>query len=252
MVPTPRHPREWRKDVRITRALERARGRETEPTQSKVLWRFVNAVGGTGAKVVNINSRGHNTSRALETIEHFESALQKGLEKKLSMRTQLQLNNFVGENNLTDLLRQEARAEVSSQLQRWKPQENNTQEPPSSSQKKCNHAVRRISVRSTCKRKGPTSINSVISCSNRNKQRGNQAQEGTPNTEQQDQQRRKQQQRHKTISEQHGSDDEDAMETNLRDVTTMSTAETCTAMAPTILVSTFPEFEFLAGLGSKR
>ena len=171
------------------------------------------------------------------------------------MRTQVQLNNVVGENNLADFLRHEARAEGSSQLQRWKPQENNTQEPPSSSQKKCNHAVRRISVRSTCKRKGPTSINSIISFSNRNKQRGNQAQEGTANTKQQkqqDQQRRKQQQRHVTVTEQHGYDDEDAMETNLRDVTTMSTAETCTAMAPTILLSTFPEFEFLAGLGSKR
>ena len=136
VVPTPRHPREWRKDARMTQALERARGRETEPTQSKVLWRTVNAVGETGAKVVNINSRGLNTSRALETIEHFEPALQKGPEKKPSMRTQHQLNNFAGENNLADLLRQEARAEVSSQLQRWKPQENNTQEPPSSSQKK--------------------------------------------------------------------------------------------------------------------
>ena len=177
VVPTPRHPREWRKDARMTQALERARGRETEPTQSKVLWRFVNAVGETGAKVVNINSRGHNTSRALEMIEHFESALQGGLENGPSIRTQLQLNNFVGENNLADLLSVEPAAALEAS------REQHTRTDVFISEKQCNHAVRRISVRSTCKRKGPTSINSVISFSNMGKQRGNQAQEGTPNTE---------------------------------------------------------------------
>ena len=56
--------REWRKDARMTRALERARGHETEPTQSNVLWRIVNAVGGKGAKVVKRIERSQLKSRS--------------------------------------------------------------------------------------------------------------------------------------------------------------------------------------------
>ena len=56
--------REWRKDARMTRALVRARGSETEPTQSNVLWRTVNAVGETGAKVVNKFERSQHKSRS--------------------------------------------------------------------------------------------------------------------------------------------------------------------------------------------